>query len=169
MGEKQAGQLLRFEGSDLSTIRRSARLRVSPKAWATVDNRRLIVDADCDGDSALPWSCRRRPTAENDDLGHVGCRIVLPIRLAERRPFGAAGSRFVLDYLLRNCRIEQKRNRCQHKHRARMSLHQFASFNERPARGVGSPFSLSECGPGLVAVGIQWAKSPAGCLPTIST
>ena len=49
MGEKQAGQLLWFEGSDLSTIGRSARLRVSPKAWAAVDNVRLTVDDNCGG------------------------------------------------------------------------------------------------------------------------
>src|ERR1700726_3600948 len=128
MGEKQAGQLLRFEGSDLSTIRRSARLRVSPKAWATVDNVRLIVDDDCDGDSAVTWVCRRRPTAENDDLGHVGCRIVLPIRLAERRPFGAAGSRFVLDYLLSNGRIEQEKRCCQYECHTRMSFHSSPPF-----------------------------------------
>src|SRR3984893_1919373 len=105
MGEKQARQVLRFEANDLSTVRRSARLRVSPKAWATVDNVRLTVDDDCDGDSAVACVGRRRPTAENDDLGHVGRRIVLPIRLAERRPFSAAGCRFVLDYLLSSRRI----------------------------------------------------------------
>ena len=110
MGEKQAGQLLRFEGSDLSTVRWSARLRVSPKAWATVDNVRLTVDDNCDGDSAVTRVGRRRPTAEYDDLGYVGCRIVPPIRLAERRPFSAAGSRLVLDYLLGNCRIEQEKS-----------------------------------------------------------
>jgi len=110
MGEKQAGQILRFEGSDLSTVRRSAHLRVSPKAWATVENVRLIVDDDCDGDSAVTWVGRRRPTADYDDLGYVGCRIVPPIRLAERRPFRAAGCRLVLDYLLGSCRIEQEKN-----------------------------------------------------------
>ena len=36
MGEKQARQLLRFKTSDLPTVLWSARLRVSPKAWATV-------------------------------------------------------------------------------------------------------------------------------------
>src|SRR6202048_333508 len=128
MGEKQARQILRFEGSDLSTVRRSARLRVSPKAWATVDNVRLTVDNDCDGDSAVPCVGRRRPTAEYDDLGHVGCRIVLPIRLAERRPFGAAGSRFVLDYLLRNCRIEQEKRCCQHECHTCMSYQSSPPF-----------------------------------------
>ena len=100
MSEKQAGQLLRLEASDLSTIRRSARLRVSPKARATVDNVRLTVDDDRDGDSAVTCVRCRRPAAENDDLGYVGRRIVPPIRLAERRPFLAAGSRVGFDYVL---------------------------------------------------------------------
>ena len=34
---------------------------------------------------------RRRPTADYDDLGYVGCRIVPPIRIAERRPFARLG------------------------------------------------------------------------------
>src|ERR1700730_18063474 len=100
MGEKQAGQHFRFKGSDLSTVRRSARLRVSPKAWATVNNVRLTVDDNCDGDSTVTWVARRCPTAENNDLCYVGCRIVPSIRLAERCPFSAAGSRLVLDYFL---------------------------------------------------------------------
>src|SRR5277367_2498130 len=99
MGEKQAVQILRFEGSNLSTVRRSARLRVSPKPRATVKNVRLTVDDNCDGDSAVTGVTRRRPTAENDDLGYVGCRIVPAVRLAERRPFSAAGGRLVLDHL----------------------------------------------------------------------
>ena len=56
---------------------------------------------------------RRRPTADDDDLGYIGCRIVPPIRIAERRPFGAAGCRFVLDYLLGNGGIEQEKSCCQ--------------------------------------------------------
>src|SRR6478736_7662962 len=111
MGEKQAGQILRFEGSDLSTVRRSAHLRVSPKARATVENVRLTVDDNCGGDSAVARVGRRRPTADYDDLGYVGCRIVPPIRKAERRPFSAARSRLVLDYLLGNRRIVQEKSR----------------------------------------------------------
>src|SRR5271166_5946282 len=114
MSEKQAGQILRFEGSDLSTVRRSARLRVSPKAWATVENIRLTVDDYCDGDSAVTSVGRWRPTAENNDLGYVGCRIIPPIRLAQRRPFSATGSRLVFDYLLRICRVEEEKCCCQH-------------------------------------------------------
>ena len=110
MGEKQAGQILRFEGSDLSTIRRSAHLRVSPKAWATVENVRLTVDDNCGGDSAVARVGRRRPTADYNDLGYVGCRIISPVRIAERRPFGAAGRRLVADYLLGNCGIEQEKS-----------------------------------------------------------
>src|SRR5271169_721420 len=106
MGEKQAGQILRFEGGDLSTVRRSAHLRVSPKAWATVENIRLTVDDNCGGDPAVTRVGRRCPTADYDDLGYVGCRIVLPIRIAERCPFGAAGCRLVFDYLLGNRGIE---------------------------------------------------------------
>jgi hypothetical protein len=110
MGEKQAGQILRFEGSDLSTVRRSAHLGVSPKAWATVENVRLTVDDNCGGDSTVARVRRRRPTADYDDLGYVGCRIVSPIRIAERRSFGAAGGRLVVDYLLGNCGIEQEKS-----------------------------------------------------------
>ena len=43
---------------------------------------------------------RWRTTADYDDLGYVGCRIVPPIRLTERCPFSAAECRLVLDYLL---------------------------------------------------------------------
>src|SRR5271166_5009773 len=123
MGEKQAGQHLRFERSDLSTVRRGARLRVSPKAWATVDNVRLTVDDNCNGDSAVTWVGRRRPAAENDDLGYVGCRIIPPIGLAEWRPFGTTGSWLVLDYLLRKGRIGQEKSCGQYKYHACTSFH----------------------------------------------
>src|SRR6476620_3689345 len=116
MGEKQAGQILRFEGGDFSTVRRSAHLRVSPKAWAAVDNVRLTVDDNGDGDSAVTRISRRRPTADYDDLGYVGCRIVPPIRIAERRPFGTAGSRLGADYLLGGCRMEQEKSCWQRKY-----------------------------------------------------
>ena len=92
MGEEQAGQILRFEGSDLSTVPRSVRLRVSPKAWATVENVGLTVNDNGGGNSAVAKGRCRRPTADYDDLGYVGRRIVLPIRIAERRPFSAARS-----------------------------------------------------------------------------
>src|SRR5271165_191393 len=114
MGEKQAGQVLRFEGSDLSTVSRGVRLRVSPKAWATVDNVRLTVDDNRDGDSDVTWVGCRRPTADYDDLGYVGCRIVPPMRIAQRRPFSAAGSRLVVDYLLGGCRMEHEQSCRQH-------------------------------------------------------
>ena len=110
MGEEQAGQILRFEGGDFSTVRRSAHLRVSPKAWATVENVGLTVNDNGGGDSAVARVGRRRPTADYDDLGYVGCRIVSPIRIAERRPFSAARSRLVLEYLLGNRGIEQEKN-----------------------------------------------------------
>ena len=71
MGEEQAGQILRFEGSDLSTVRRSVRLRVSPKAWATVENVGLTVNDNGGGDSAVARVGRRRPTSDYDDLGYV--------------------------------------------------------------------------------------------------
>jgi hypothetical protein len=69
-------------------------LRVSPKAWATVENVRLPVDDNCGGNSLVMRVARRRPTADDDDLGYIGCRVIPPIRIAERRPFGAAGCRF---------------------------------------------------------------------------
>jgi hypothetical protein len=91
MGEKQAGQILRFEGGDLSAVGRSAHLRVSPKAWAAVENVRLPVDDHCGGDSLVMRVGRRSPTADDDDLGYIGCRIVPPIRIAERRPSARLG------------------------------------------------------------------------------
>jgi hypothetical protein len=98
-------------------------LRVSPKAWAAVENVRLPVDDDRGRDSAVARVGRRRPTADDDDLGYIGCRIVSPIRIAERRPFGAAGGRLVLDYLLGNCRIEQEKSCWQREYQTCMSIH----------------------------------------------
>jgi transposase InsO family protein len=50
----------------------------------------------------------RGPTAENDDLGYVGRRIVPPMRLAERRPFSAAGPSFVQNSLAASKVVEEK-------------------------------------------------------------
>ena len=66
---------------------------------------------------------RRRPTADHDDLGYIGCGIVPPIRIAERCPFGAAGGRFVFDYLLGACRIEQEKSCCQREDHTGTSIH----------------------------------------------
>ncbi len=126
-------------------------MRVSPKAWAAVDDVRLTVDDCCDGDAAVTRVGCRRPTAENNDLGYIGCRIVPPIRLAPpsvldreravRRPFSAAGCRLLLDYFLGGCRVEQEKSGYQREYCACMSIHVSGSFVKSKKVSLAGPQS----------------------------